>query len=91
MKTPTLHTTTGSRRPPQIKPLTMANYNQLTPPGDGAPEPLDMILGEFNNAMVALQMQDLNSSEQSLAKARNTYRIVSVAAFGCYAHQARRR
>ena len=60
----------------------MANYNQLSPSGGGTPEPLDLILGEFNNAMVALQMQDLSGSEQSLAKARNTYRIVSVAAAG---------
>jgi predicted nucleotide-binding protein len=60
----------------------MANENQLIHSGDSTPEPLDLILGEFNNAMVALQMQDLSGSEQSLAKARNTYRIVSTGTAG---------
>ncbi|MFL5811837.1 MAG: TIR domain-containing protein [Flavisolibacter sp.] len=39
---------------------------------------IDTIFTEFGNSMVALQTQDIQSSEQSLLKARNAFKVINL-------------
>ncbi len=54
----------------------MENDNSLTP-NENIDNSLDVLFEEFGHSMMALQVQDLNSSEKSLIKAKNIYRNIS--------------